>query len=482
MRKPRVFLAAAAAVAAAGAAVGALAPSAPKANAQTGGKHVIVFNGENNRLNAYDVTDGNKKQTVIKSADDDPANGRDINAQICFFPDGSRRFVAGEDTAQGSDAGKPGWGIFQLQGNAIGAFSAPQVGKLLTSFQTSDNGDERQPYESNPENYGCGFLSDGRIVTSDVGNQYPGTPSNGPLIVWFPDPAKGLDTYESRDVAHCKVDVEIPTAGGVYVDKQDRVYVASNRPSAPIPDRLPGIYRYSNLPKSVSDCTAVDTTALPPGAPKAATVNRELFIPGIPVTPTPTWPVPFDTPSAIVPSPNGGFYVSAVFTGTIREYDANGKQVGDPIMTPGAPGLPPYDNGTPYGLGIDSAGTLYYADLGVTVGPPPGPGEDLGTVRKIRFVDGKPQKPEIIDKGELQFPDGIGVLEIDAAPTTVAGQSFQTAGGTASAAPTAAAGPAALPGGVLPETGLAGSWPLAALGALGLVAGRRTLRRSSRRP
>ena len=38
-------------------------------------------------------------ERVISTVADDP-DGLDINAQICFFPDGSGRFIAGEDTGQ----------------------------------------------------------------------------------------------------------------------------------------------------------------------------------------------------------------------------------------------------------------------------------------------------------------------------------------------------------------------------------------------
>ncbi len=36
-----------------------------------------------------------------------------------------------------------------------------------------------------PDNYGCGVLSDGRIVTTDIGNEAGGA-ANGQLIIWFP--------------------------------------------------------------------------------------------------------------------------------------------------------------------------------------------------------------------------------------------------------------------------------------------------------
>ena len=355
----------------------------------------IVFNGEGNRLNAYDAATG-EKQLVIHSAADaedgskvSPSPARDINAQICFFTakDGSTRFIAGEDTGQGSHGtdGQPGWGIFKLEGKKVGKLSAVQVGKLKTTFQTSDNADERLPYESNPENYGCGLLSDGRVVTSDVGNQYPLTPSNGQLIVWFPDPVLGFDT---TDVKHCKIDVGIPTSGGIHVDAQDRVYVASNRPSAPIPDRIGGIYRYDDIPTAPCD--------------EPAGISGEPFIQSLPV-------VELLTPSAIAPSGKGTYYVSSVFDGRIAEYDEDGNFIR--LILDGLPGVPPYETGTPYGIGVGPDGTLYYADLGVVVGPPPGPGDKNGTVRRIRFVNGEPQAPEIMDQG-LEFPDGIGILTV----------------------------------------------------------------------
>jgi hypothetical protein len=388
--------------------LGLVATSLPGAGAAS--DTTIVFNGEGNRLNAYDAATG-KKQLVIHSAADaadgktSPSPARDINAQLCFFTgqDGATRFIAGEDTGQGSHGtdGQPGWGIFKLEGTKVGELSATQVGKLKTTFQTSDNADERAPYESNPENYGCGLLSDGRVVTSDVGNQYPLTPNNGQLIVWFPDPVTGFD---STDVKHCKIDTEIPTAGGIHVDDKDRVYVASNRPSAPVPDRLGGIYRYSgDFPTSPADCEA-----------KAAAIEREVFIQGIPV-------LELLTPSAIAPSGKGTFYVSSVFDGRIAEYGEDGSFIR--LILEAAPGLPPYDTGTPYGIGVGPDGTLYYADLGVVVGPPPGPGDKNGTVRRIRFVNGEPQAPEIMDEG-LEFPDGIGILTVQN-EVTLTGQSTQ---------------------------------------------------------
>jgi hypothetical protein len=52
---------------------------------------------------------------------------------------------------------------------------------------------------------------------------------------------------------------------------------------------------------------------------------------------------------------------------------------------------------------------VFYADIGIVAGPKGvGPGDGTGTVRRVHFVDGKPQPPDVMDRG-LAFPDGIGV-------------------------------------------------------------------------
>ena len=356
--------------------------AATGASARPAGKSpegVIVFNGEGNNLNAYAAEPPFTKQTVIRNHDDDPQKGLDINAQICFFPGGSNRFIAGEDTGQPNPP--QGWGIFQLRGTQVGKLSAKQVGKLTPTYQ---------PSSDNAENYGCGFLSDGRVVTTDIGDQLPGQPANGQLIVWFPP-------FNSRNVRYCKIDIGIATAGGIFVDKQDRVYVPSGRSGPP----EAGVYRYSG-PFPTSDdeqggCGGTDST----GAPMAPSANKELLIrlgDGL------------SAPIAIVRAPKSGFYVSSVITGVINEYDANGSFIRSVLQPPASEtlGEQTFSTGTPLGVGVGPDGTIYYADIGITItadGIGPGP---EGTVRRIRFVRGEPQPPEIMGGG-LAFPDGIGV-------------------------------------------------------------------------
>lgn len=333
----------------------------------------VLLSGEGNNLNAYATAPPFRKQNVIRNASDDPA-GLDINAQICFFPDGSRRFVAGEDTGQPDPPA--GWGIFKLRGHRVGELSATRVGKLTPTYQTDG-----------PENYGCGFLRDGRIVTTDVGEQVEGE-GNGQLIVWFPP-------FNRFTVRYCKIDTTIATAGQIAVDDHDRVYVMSARGANA------GVLRYSG-PFPTSDdaaggCGRRDAT----GAPLADGVRREQFIGGDQLGLGAV---------GLVRSPAGGFYASSVVGGFISEFDADGRFLRRVLEPPPGEGLGSYTYGTPFGLTVDAAGTLYYADLDLEVGPEGvGPGPD-GKVWRIPFVDGVPSAPELIDRG-LAFPDGVAVLE-----------------------------------------------------------------------
>src|SRR3954469_5229582 len=244
----------------------------------------IVFSGQGNNLDAYESARPFRHQRVITTRADDP-EGLDINAQICFFPGthhGARWFIAGEDTGQPNPP--QGWGIFSLRGDRVGKFAAAEIGKLTPTYQGSAD---------NAENYGCGFLRDGRVLTTDVGNQAAGN-GDGQLIVWFPP-------FNRTKVRYCKIDTAIATAGGIFVDKRDRVYVASARaPTA-------GVWRYTG-PFPTSDdaaghCGKRDGT----GAPLADSVARELFVP------PDTHAV---TPNAVAPSPRG-LYVSSVLNGAI---------------------------------------------------------------------------------------------------------------------------------------------------------------------
>lgn len=343
----------------------------------------IVFNGQGNDLVAYSATEPFESQVVIRNASDDP-EGRDINGQICFDPSDPQRFVAGEDTDQ-EGAGSPGWGIFELEGTAIGELSATQVAKLVPTYQSADD---------NAENYGCAFLSDGRILTTDIGNQAEGEP-NGQLIVWFPPFGFDANSY-------CKVDVTLSTGQGILVD-DEYVYVAQAR--------APGVFRYplGMLPTSTDaagGCDGTDAT----GAPLATGAELELFI-----EPDETNRV--TTPNAIVKGPDGTLFVSSVFDGVISEFDSSGSHVRVVLAPPEGEtlGAEPFSTGTPLGLGVAADGTLFYADLGLVIDESSvGPGQGTGTVRRLDLDGQDAGVPQVMDEG-LSFPDGIGIYEPDTA-------------------------------------------------------------------
>jgi len=348
---------------------------------------VIVLNGQGNDLDAYASNPPFKTQKVITNREEDP-KGFDINAQICFFPDG-KTFIAGEDTGQPDPV--QGWGIFKLKGDKVGKLSAKQTGKLQPTYQGSTD---------NAENYGCGILSDGRVVTTDIGNQAAGD-GDGQLIVWFPPVTKGFKTLKDGTVGkvpYCKIDTTIATAGGIAVDDDDNLYVASARPPTS------GIWKYTGpfptSPDADGGCGQTDGT----GAPLADTVTKELFVPA--------GDNMLVSPNAIVAAPDtGNWYVSSVFTGVINEYTPEGAFVRTVLQPPPGegPGPEPISSGSPLGLGIAPDGTLYFADIGIVVSEDGvGPGDRTGTVRKIRFVDGQPQPPETMAE-DLAFPDGIGI-------------------------------------------------------------------------
>ena len=356
------------------------APTTTEADSATSGSgsgaDLIVFSTEGNNLNAYDPEPPFEKQTVITNAEDDPDDGMDINAQICFFPDDPHLFIAGEDTGQPERT--PGWGIFEVEGDTVGSLSASQVARLVPTYQPGDN----------PENYGCGVLSDGRVVTTDIGNEVDGTPS-GQLIVWFPP-------FDSEEVPFCKIDVALPTPGGIHV-VDDVVYLATARP----PDN--GIVRYEGPFPTSADasggCGQLDAT----GAPLADAVRRSVFIPADDHV---------VTPNAVVGAPGGGFYVSSAFTGVLAEYDDSGRFVRT-LVAPAAGeelGAEPYSTGAPFGMGVDpTTGTLYWADLAIGITDSIGPIDGAGTVRRITFeANGEPRPADTLDEG-LDFPDGIGI-------------------------------------------------------------------------
>lgn len=347
----------------------------------------LLYSSEGNRLRRFDLdgvaTPPLVQDVLIPSADE---GGLDINGQICALPDGSGGFVAGEDTGQPDVV--PGWGVFDVAGT--------RIGKLAPTFQTDQPGST-----SNAEPFGCAFDAEGRLFTSDVGNQASGD-GNGQLTVWFPPftefpGAPAPYPNGARSTRFCKLAVDLPTAGSVAIDAQGRVYVTSARGA--------GVVRFSppfpSGPDAAGGCGAVDAL----GSPLADVVQRETFIPGT------------KTYSGIARRANGNWLVSAVFNGTVDEHDPNGVLLRSLVASPGETAIP-FTNGHPQGIAVDCRGDLYYADLQLALGSGGiGPGPN-GKVRRVPLdVCGAPGPPEVVREG-LAFPDGLGVLpgDLSAAP------------------------------------------------------------------
>jgi hypothetical protein len=345
----------------------------------------LVFSGQGNRLAVYLGRPPFTKQIATPRNGQHP-DGFDISGQICFDPKNPNRFVAADDPHGGNTA-QPGWGIFDITDPTVGHLRIKAAGRLVPTYQATNPA---------PQSFGCGFLDDGRIVTTDVGNQSTGA-GDGQLIVWFPP-------FGSRNPKYCKVDVNLYTGQSALVDG-DSVYVTQARPPHA------GVYSYAvnNLPTSNTSgggCNGKDAT----GAPLATHVRSTLVI-------GPSTTSGVSTPAGIAKGPNGHLYVASSYTGVIAEFTGDDTFVRDVLKPPPGEtlGAAPYSTGTPLGIAVAPDGSLYYADIGLvasSAGTGPGPGD--GTVRRITFdASGNPRPPETMDRG-LTNPEGLGLWQAPA--------------------------------------------------------------------
>ena len=147
----------------------------------------------------------------------------------------------------------------------MGSFGlGEETAKLVPTFQSSGD---------NAENYGCGILSDGRVVTTDVGDQANGAP-NGQLIIWYPP-------FDSEKVKYCKIDVAISTAQSIHIGRDDHIFVAAARPTSAAGATGSGVWEYSppfpTSPDASGGCGKTDVT----GAPLTDRAQKKLFIPPV---------------------------------------------------------------------------------------------------------------------------------------------------------------------------------------------------------
>ena len=336
----------------------------------------IVLSAQSSQLDAYATTRPFTSQVVVPSPAAD-RDGVDVSGQICFDPANPRRFVAVDQTAAAD--GQSGWGVFEISGRALGKLSAKELARLVPTYQPASTG---------AAPFGCAFLPNGRLLTTDLGNPTTGAP-DGQLVEWFPP-------FDQDRVASCKVAVDLAAPQNILV-AGDHVYVAQSR------GRGVTTFAVSALPVSdqaTGGCARTDTT----GAALATDIVQTQWLHGDAAS-------ELAKAAAIVAAGNGNFYVSSPGTGVIAEVSLGGLLVRLILAPPVGQvlGPRPFSTGTPLGLDVGPDGTLYYADPGLIVkNGTIGPGLRTGTVRRITFTAGVPQPPEVLDSG-LQSPAGIGI-------------------------------------------------------------------------
>jgi hypothetical protein len=336
----------------------------------------IVFSTQGSELDAYATAQPFATQTVVPSHAADH-NGVDVSGQICFDPTNPRQFVAADRTDAAD--GQLGWGVFALSGHALGKLSAHETARLVPTFQ---------PSSDVPTPFGCGFLPDGRLLTTDLGNRSSGR-ADGQLVEWFPP-------FDKDTVVSCKVDVTLAAPEGLLVDR-DHVLVTESRGI--------GVTSFvtSTLPTSnraTGGCARRDTT----GSALAIGVVRTAWL-------TNAAAAGLTRTASVVRAGDATFYVSSPRTGVIAEVDADGHLVRRVLAPPAgaALGRHPFVTGTPTGLAVDANGTLYYADSGLVMQHAKlVAGLRTGTIRRISFSNGTPRPPVVVDTG-LEAPDAIGI-------------------------------------------------------------------------
>jgi outer membrane protein assembly factor BamB len=354
---------------------------------------MLLYSTEGNRLRRIDVDTVDhpplRQDVLIRNRTEGEAGqpsaagaeGRDVNGIICVLPGGN--LVMGEDTGQ-PDV-RPGYGIFDPNGN--------QVGKLSpTGFRPQ------------PEPFGCAVDAEGRLFTTEIGDPFA---TNGQLILWFPPyeqfPGEpGTYPNGAHSTNYCKLDIAIGAASGVAVDDAGAIYVASPRNGR--------VFRFTGTlptgPDAAGGCGRTDST----GAPlvDAGRITRTGFIQHASVP----------TPSGIARGPNGNWFVSSVLTSRIAEYTPAGVFVRDVMAPPeGTVTELPASTGHPQSLAFDPQGRLYYADLnlvGSLLNPDTGP---YGSVRRIDFDAGGNPLPPVVVRNGLAFPDGVALLPGNLEPT-----------------------------------------------------------------
>ena len=349
----------------------------------------IVFNGQGNNLDAYSSEPPFEHQRVISSAAEDPEDGLDINAQLCFFEDdGTRYLIAGEDTDQ-DGAGEPGWGIFEVTGEAIGELEATQVGKLTTTFTG----------ESNPENYGCGLLS--RRAHRDRRRGQPGVGTGHGAAHHLVPAVRLLRRRRTASSTSGSAPPARSSSTTTTASSSPRRWAAPRTTLGRAP-----------LLAALPDGPDGGGWLRPHRRHRCAAGRR-----GRPVGCSSTRPRAWGSRRGSWPARPAGTTCRARSTGVINEYDADGAFVRTILRPPDGDLLDAdgYELGSPHGLGIDPDGhpvlRRHRHRASRRAGLPehrPGRRHRLAPPHHLRRR-GEPQPPRSWPT-DLDFPDGIGIL------------------------------------------------------------------------
>lgn len=354
-----------------------------------------LTNAQGNQLDVYDLSapiPALSATTAIPSHSHDPSaapgedtvgHGNDVNGQLCAIVqhDGSVRYLMGEDSDQGDlPLGiAQGWGLFEATGGIDGPWTL--IDKIVAPYRLDDN-------DHLPDNTGCTVSEDGeRLFLVDLGVGAFDVEGVGSLFLVYRDEAGDF----SHDSPICVLANDLTTAGYIAEHSDGSILVPeSGRSSGGAVSRF-------SPPFPAKDDTATCTTYR-----EAHGIDeRPNFLQ--PLGPIPINPLTF-VPISIVER-RGHFLVGNVVPGVIVEVDDEGNLV-RPIVLLQGPGVA--------GMAVDSAGTLYFANLGlIPCETILCPGPATGTVWELPFTQvlDVPLLPIPLNVG-LDFPEGMGIIEL----------------------------------------------------------------------
>jgi hypothetical protein len=364
------------------------------------GHDAVVFVSVGGNIDAYASQPPFDRQRVVAAGT--AADGSEPHGQICFLPDGSRRFLVAESRpAHDGAPASAGFGVYQLTGNDVGTYRVARLGGVSTPIPAS---------AGTPTTYGCAFLPDGRLFTTVVGAG-SGT-ATGELVEWFPP-------FTAARATHCTIATGLASPGGLAADPSGAIDVAVSRaPGA-------GVWHFAGAyPAGAAACGALTPSTTAPGAPAGpATVASGIKATLLVAAGTHG----LDAPAAVALTPGGkGLLVTSPPDGAIDQFDVAGHFVSS-LLTPAAGeqlGATPRAAGTPFGVAVNADGAVFYTDPGLVKAPDGtiAPGIRLGSLRRIVVTNGTAAAPQIVNR-QLAAPDGLGIFD----PTDASGGSASIA-------------------------------------------------------